>query len=95
MLARILTSLSSSGQSWQPQCWVTLGEGRSDEGYSLLPMPAWFYSRFKCGIVELLLGTHEEDLPLRRLALEHSTKLVLRFSYLTPREHVKVVTVCL
>lgn len=97
MLARILTSLSSSGQSWQLSAgspWEKAGVTRA-RGPRAQPMPAWFCSRFKCDITEPLLGTHGEELPLRPLALKHSTKLVLGFSCLTPREYMKVVTASL
>lgn len=55
------------------QCWVTLGEGRSDEGgLRAQPVPAWFYSI-------RAIAKYSEDLPLR-LALKYSTEPVLRFS---------------
>lgn len=72
------------------QCWVTLGEGRSAVpragGPRAQPMPAWFCSPFKYGILEPLLSTHEEGLPLRLLVPKHSTKLVLRFLFNSQRE---------
>lgn len=59
MLARILTSLSSSGQSREPSAgspWEKAGVRGLVAGASLV------CSRFKCGIIEPLLSTHEEEL---------------------------------
>lgn len=62
------------------QCWVTLGEGRSDEGgWPESPASASLVLQSRQIWHIRTIAKHSEELPLR-LALKHSTEPVLRFS---------------
>lgn len=62
------------------QCWVTLGEGRSDEGW-WPESPASASPVLQARQIWHIrtIAKHSEELPLR-LVLKHSTEPALRFS---------------